>query len=130
MFIRLFVNTNNIEEANVALEKVTSVLKEKIKGKEIVKIIPYWKIEDVYIVEVNLEIYEGISDGDIYKDLQGIINKWITFGNPINELLTSVDMDDCIINIDKNKNDKHTSIKNFKTLIGSIKAFQGSFLWG
>ncbi|GIO86793.1 hypothetical protein J25TS5_37250 [Paenibacillus faecis] len=101
MFIRLFVNTNNIEEANVTLEKVTSVLKEKIKGKEIVKIIPYWKIEDVYVVEVNLDFYEGISDDDIYKKLQGITNKWTTFGNPVNELMASVDMDDCIINIDK-----------------------------
>ncbi|MBO8157905.1 MAG: hypothetical protein H0Z32_15890 [Bacillaceae bacterium] len=101
MFIRLFVNTDNTEEANIVLEKVMSVLKGKIKDKEIVKIIPYWKIKNVYVAEVNVDLYEGISYDEIFKDLQRIANKWTTFGNPVNELLTSVDMDNCFIKIDK-----------------------------
>ncbi|UTR15694.1 hypothetical protein MM221_03650 [Salipaludibacillus sp. LMS25] len=76
-------------------------MKEKIKSEEIVKITPYWEIEDIYLVEVNLDLYEGISNDDTYKKLQGTTNKWTTFGNPVNELLSSVDIEDCIINIDK-----------------------------
>ena len=41
-------------EALIVLEKVLKIFEPILKDKEIQKVEPYWKIEEVYIVEVTM----------------------------------------------------------------------------
>ncbi|MDN4618536.1 hypothetical protein QCD85_10540 [Paenibacillus sp. PsM32] len=96
MFVRLFVNAKSETEARVVLEKVFRIFSPILENKEIKKIEPYWKMDEVYIVEITMLISENQTESKLNRILECIANKWIRFGDPVTELLASDTTENCI----------------------------------
>ena len=96
MYIRLFAISCNKDEAIHIFNNVISEIKNNnIRSQEIVKNEPYWKIDGVYVVEVDLELASSFSNEQIEVFLYSIADKWVFFGNPINEALASDTTEGC-----------------------------------
>ncbi|HBI02455.1 MAG TPA: hypothetical protein DDY49_00310 [Paenibacillaceae bacterium] len=94
MFIRIYLNTDNQQDALNILENVLNQLDVEIQNKEIVKVEPYWKMEEVYIIEVSFLVNKLTEEG-FEKFLEKISDKWTYFDHPINEVLASETTDGC-----------------------------------
>lgn len=95
MYIRLFANANNSDEALQILDRAIYSIKNDIETQEIVKLEPYWKIEGVYIVETNIVLRERIKEEQLKHFLNEIADKWIFYGGHVNEALTSETTQGC-----------------------------------
>ena len=97
MFIRLYVNAKSEPEALIVLEKILKIFEPILKDKEIQKVEPYWKIEEVYIVEVTMTmlISEGKTELKKNRILESIAKKWTQIGSPATELLASDTTENC-----------------------------------
>ncbi len=91
MYIRYFVNTNNKDVAINLVEESLIEIQEMIVYRQIKKTEPYWKIENMYIVEIENEIQkEAITHFlNLYSD------NWIECGIPTDELIASKNNKDC-----------------------------------
>lgn len=91
MYIRYFVNTNKKESAINLVEESLIGIQEKIIYKQIKKTEPYWKIDNIYIVEMEIEIQkESIT---VFLNLYS--DNWIEYGNPTDELISSKNNKEC-----------------------------------
>lgn len=91
MFIRFFVEA---QDKGDALQIIHDNLpyKEKMISEVIVKNVePYWKVQDIYVVESELIIQQEVL-GDF---LDFFSDAWIEFGEPVEELLASRDNVEC-----------------------------------
>ncbi len=77
MFIRYFVDARSNNEAIGVVEATIDELMECISLKRLKSVIPYWKMENIYIVEMDIEIKKDNSKDflDYYSD------RWIKFGS-------------------------------------------------
>ncbi|MCC3866455.1 hypothetical protein K0040_19760 [Terrisporobacter petrolearius] len=94
MFIRAFIYSNSDDEAQNIFESLIESVKDGIKNKEYIENKPYWKIEGIYVVEVKILFDNKFNKNYNDKLLESICDKWITFGNPIEEVL-AYDDDEC-----------------------------------
>lgn len=91
MEIKFFVEAKEKNDAiklvNDSLQEIDEILITK-KEK---KVISYWKMKDVYIVEFEIELYKEM--------LQCFLNRysdvWIEMGYPVDELLASKNNMEC-----------------------------------
>lgn len=91
MFIRFFVEAREKEEA-IQIIQDNLKYEERMVSKVILnKIEPYWKIQGVYIAEVELKIQQELLGDflDFFSDV------WIEFGEPVEELLAYRDNKEC-----------------------------------
>lgn len=90
MFIKFFVEG---KEENEALQLIENALKEieNIDKKEIKEIVPYWKEENTYIVEVIIELQQNT----LHKFLEHFSDEWLEIGCPVDELLASKTSQGC-----------------------------------
>lgn len=95
MYIRLFANTSNSDEALSILSDALHDIKDIIETQEIVKSEPYWKVEEVYVVETEITLREQLQTEKLKHFLYGIADKWISYGEPINEAVASETTKDC-----------------------------------
>lgn len=95
MFIRLFTNTNKQEEAIRIFNSIFDNFNEYFRNKEISKSEPYWKMNGVYVVEANIEFLGDITDKIFTEFLESIADKWLYFGNPVDEALASDTTEEC-----------------------------------
>lgn len=95
MFIRLFTYSTNEEEYKKILNEIINKEIQFIDKIEYVTFEPYWKLDDIYKVEVNLNLKEKLSEERIKKIFDSISDKWMYFGDPIEEALASETMEGC-----------------------------------
>jgi hypothetical protein len=95
MFIRLFIQTENLDEAKNLFLDSMSTLSNKVQEYNFKKIEPYWKMEDLTVVEVEVILASKISEAERERFLSSISNKWIYFGNPLDEALSSKNTEGC-----------------------------------
>lgn len=97
MFIRAYIYSCSSLESKNTFEELIKSINEKIKIKKFIKNELYWKDDSMYVVEVEIEFYEKLDEKNLKYFLNNISNKWLTFGNPIDEFLTSETMENCKI---------------------------------
>lgn len=95
MFIRAFIYSNSKDEAQDIFESIIESVKDSIKNKEYIENKPYWKIEGIYVVEVKILFDNKFNKSYNDKLLKSICDKWITYGNPIEEVLACDDNEGC-----------------------------------
>ncbi|WP_238917732.1 hypothetical protein [Clostridium sp. YIM B02555] len=95
MLIRLFAYSNNEVQAKNIFDSITSSINSSIVFKEYKKIEPYWKIEGIYLIEVRIELDKYFKEESMEEFLKSIADKWIVFGNPIEEVLASEATEGC-----------------------------------
>jgi hypothetical protein len=100
MFVRLFVDANDENEALNTYQWMIKKIENYIKSEEIKKIEPYWKIEGVFIIETQMEFIFDATNEMFMNILNCISDKWIFSGIPVDEALASVDTEGCNYIID------------------------------
>ncbi|KML31413.1 MULTISPECIES: hypothetical protein [Priestia] len=95
MFVRLYVTAKNKTDAKknlkICLEKINPIL---VKAN-VEKLEPYWKFDDMYVVELNLIVKKDLSLNELTQLLETISDKWQYYGDPINEFLASKTAEGC-----------------------------------
>ncbi|WP_176009274.1 hypothetical protein [Paenalkalicoccus suaedae] len=95
MFVRLFVNSKNDSQTRSILRSFIKKFHPILKSQEIQKIEAYWKIENAYVVEIDLSLLDGTSEVELNKVLMSISDRWLKFGSPTNEFLASETTEGC-----------------------------------
>lgn len=111
------------DDAYTIVENSLKIMNEIIIEQKYISIEPYWKIEKMYVVEIDLIIRDNYKYMILF--LNSISDCWIRFGDPTDELLASQSGGKCYI-----KNDKIRLINIFfmeyerncmEELAGSVK---------
>lgn len=89
MFMRLFVEADNSQTSEKMLKDVCAVLQKEVKKIEIKKNEPYWKMQGIYVLETNIDFINEISRPTLNDFFNGISDKWLFFGDPVDEALAS-----------------------------------------
>ena len=91
MFIRYFIESDSQNGAINLINRDFQNLDCYIRKKEIKNILPYWKIDNVYIIEVIIDLRADTLKCfmDYYSD------KWLECGYPVDEFLTSKNIPEC-----------------------------------
>lgn len=95
MLIRLFAYASNKGEAKHIFESIIIDIENNIVHKKYTKNEPYWKMEGIYEVEVNIELTRDFNELKRDEFLKSISDKWLAFGEPIEEVLASNTNKDC-----------------------------------
>lgn len=95
MFIRLFTHSTSEEESKKILNEIITNELDYIDKIEYVTIEPYWKVESIYKIEVNVNLKEIFNEERMKSFLNSISDKWIFFGKPIEEALASETTEGC-----------------------------------
>jgi hypothetical protein len=99
MFVRMYVNAINEEVALGFAQKFVNLFDSFLKSISDQVIEPYWKLKGVYQIEIEMQLYREINEKEIKKVLSTIGDNWLTFGDPVNELLISDTTDNCDIKL-------------------------------
>jgi hypothetical protein len=98
MFIKMFINADTEDESMKIVEDILSPLNIYFKRTNKIKLEPYWKIKDMYSIDVDIDLNVNILEKERLETfLKTIANKWISYGKPINEILISRNNNDIII---------------------------------
>jgi len=89
LFIRLYVTAQNEKEAKVTLKAVLEKIKQIVIRINVEKVEPYWKFNDMYVIELNLIVKKELNPSQLKRLLESIADKWSCYGEPINEFLAS-----------------------------------------
>ncbi|MHA2960490.1 hypothetical protein [Priestia megaterium] len=95
MFVRLYVTAQNETEAKENLKVVLEKIKQILVKTNVEKLEPYWKFDDIYVVELNLIVKKDLSLNELNTLLKTISDKWQCYGEPINEFLASKTTEGC-----------------------------------
>ncbi|MFB8425050.1 hypothetical protein ACFC4S_23825 [Priestia megaterium] len=95
MFVRLYITAQNEPEAKGNLIIVLEKLKSILIKTNVEKLEPYWKFNDMYVVELSLEVKKDLTLSGLKYLLESISDRWEYYGEPINELLASKTVEGC-----------------------------------
>lgn len=101
MRVRIFINAATEDEVTKVYEKFIDLTKSNIKSEKVIKVEPYWKFEDMFIIETDILLNCDISSDRFDELLQKISDKWSFFGIPVNEALASATTKGCRYIMDK-----------------------------
>ncbi|WP_338751109.1 hypothetical protein [Bacillus sp. FJAT-52991] len=95
MFIRLYLNAKNKDQAQHSINKFLKIFEPITESEQLLKVEPYWKIENIYVAEIDIIPQENYTSKSLNEILYEISDHWIEFGDPVNELLASATDDNC-----------------------------------
>lgn len=95
MLFRVFEYSKNQHEAKLIFEHIISEIQNSIISKEYKKIEPYWKVEGIHIVEVLIKLNKSFNKNQHEEFLRSISDKWISYGDPVNEIIASETTEGC-----------------------------------
>ncbi|UAT29862.1 hypothetical protein [Pseudobacillus badius] len=95
MFVRLYANAQNKKEAQRALNKFLHIFNPLIKEAKLLTIEPYWKIRDLYVIEIEIKAAKNDTKKTLNEVLASISDHWLEFGEPVNEWIASSTDDNC-----------------------------------
>ena len=95
MFIRIFTYFQDEYKIKMMINEIINKQIDNINKVEYITIEPYWKIEGVYKVEVEVDLESELTEQVREKFLYSISDKWTYFGKPIEEALASETTEGC-----------------------------------
>ena len=97
VFIKAFLYANTKDESMKIITDILSPLNIEM-GKTKIELEPYWKINGIYSIDVYVDLDASILQKEMLeKFLKTIANKWISYGEPVDEILISRNDKDIII---------------------------------
>ena len=94
----MFLYAKTEKEAIQQSENILLLLKTYIIKRKMIAIEPYWKMNNMYKLDISLELDIHILEKNILEEfLQNISSKWQSYGEPINEILISKNDNDTIV---------------------------------
>lgn len=95
MLFRVFTVADSLDESENICEKLLDRLKKYINKKKYISNQRYWKIDNIFMVEINLKLCKKIPQSVLDEFILSISDKWKTYGNPVNEILISNTIEEC-----------------------------------
>ena len=95
MFVRVFIEADDPHGSKKTCEEVLTELEKYVRKKRYLTNKHYWKIDNVFVLEVDLSLKEKILIQDLEKIILSISDKWKIYGEPVNEVLISNTMYGC-----------------------------------
>lgn len=98
MFVRMFLYAKSKEEATAICNDILSNIDLYIEQRKIVEITPYWKIEGIFQIELSVVLKNNsINSEDWERFLKTLSNIWLSYGEPIDEILITRKLDGSIM---------------------------------
>ncbi|MBD5136548.1 MAG: hypothetical protein HDT39_11405 [Lachnospiraceae bacterium] len=102
MFIRMFLYAKSKKETISICSNILSNIDIHIEKRKVVEIVPYWKIEGVFQIELSIALKNNsIDSNDWERFLKTLSNIWLSYGEPIDEILITRKLDGSIIDNEK-----------------------------
>ncbi len=91
MEVRFFIEAKDEKEAIRITELGIDSAKAYIESVELKNVEKYWKMEEVHVIEMVIEVREKSMQGflDVFSD------DWLSLGKPTDELLASQNNERC-----------------------------------
>lgn len=99
IFVRMFVYSNNEKDAINISNNFLSIFNSITRSVSDQSFEPYWKFEDMYVVEISIQLLVDKNSKAFNNKLSFVAENWITFGDPVIELLASDTDENCKIKI-------------------------------
>ena len=94
----MFLYSESKEEAVGICNSILSDIDLYIEERKIVDISPYWKIEGIFQIELNVVLKNNdINSEDWEGFLKTLSNIWLNYGEPTDEILITRKLDESII---------------------------------
>lgn len=95
MFIRIFVVSRTADEAKGVYLSFLDKTKYFLRKEEINKIEPYWKYDDMYVIETDILLNCDVGSTQFEEFLHQISDKWTFLGKPVNNAIASLTTEGC-----------------------------------
>ncbi|EQB89251.1 hypothetical protein J2Z44_004292 [Clostridium punense] len=95
MYVRMFIDAKTESNAKDIYEKFIDKINIFIKSEKILKVEPYWKYENMYVLDTNILINCDIGSKRFEEFLYAMADKWKFMGIPIDEAVASLNMEGC-----------------------------------
>ncbi len=90
MFIRVYIEGTDKEGAKKTVERLVSVLEGQIIEYNVEKLELYWKIEGMFVAEIQTKtVFKEICEEDLKNITAPIADKWKLYGDPLEGLYAS-----------------------------------------
>ena len=83
MFINLFIYSNDEEEAKKIVNELLQSERQYIKEIEYKRFEPYWKFDDMFEIEFEVQFNEAFTQEKFERFLEGISDKWADYGDSV-----------------------------------------------
>ena len=87
MFIKLFLYANNKKEAKKISEQIMNPLKNYAKKIKFKRNKVYWKIKEIYVVEIKIIFNSKFNKNILNEFLYSISDDWVIFEDPIKQVI-------------------------------------------
>ncbi|MBR6666201.1 MAG: hypothetical protein IKL22_10875 [Lachnospiraceae bacterium] len=91
MIIKFFIESKMEDQAIQLVEGSLNEIEEIIISKEVKNIMPYWKMENTYVIEMKIELHKN----ELPRFLNFYSDKWLELGYPVDELVASQNNQGC-----------------------------------
>lgn len=92
----MYVYATSEEESKIVCKNILEELNMYIAKIKIMYNIPYWKIEGIYEMSIQIEaLIDLIKEDKWIEFLNNITDKWVEYGDPVNEILISRNLEGC-----------------------------------
>ena len=98
----MFLYAKSKKETISICNNILSNIYMHIEKRKVVEIVPYWKIEGVFQIELSITLKNNsIDSNDLERFLKTLCNLWLSYGEPIDEILITRKLDGSIIDNEK-----------------------------
>ncbi|MHC1722097.1 MAG: hypothetical protein AB9836_02705 [Aminipila sp.] len=93
--MRLFAQTQSMDQAKAIFLDSIAPIQGNIQGYSVKRIESYWKIKELTVIEVEIDLVHEIKTDEQKTFLASISDKWTFLGNPADEAVASRKNEDC-----------------------------------
>lgn len=95
MFINLFIYSDNEENAKKIVNELFKNEQSYIKKIEYKRFEPYWKFDNMFEIEFEVQFNEAFTQEKFEKFIGKISDKWTSLGDPVHSILASDTTEGC-----------------------------------
>ena len=95
MYIRLLSYSDDEEQAKKIVNELFKNEQSYIKKIEHERFEPYWKFDDMFEIEFEVQFNEAFTQKEFERFIGKISDKWICLGDPVHSILASDTTEGC-----------------------------------
>ena len=95
MYIRLLSYSDDKEQAKKIVNDLLQNERQYINKIEYKRFEPYWKFDDMFEIEFEVQFNEAFTQNEFEKFIGEISDKWTLLGEPVHSILASDTTEGC-----------------------------------
>ena len=95
MYIRLLSYSDDKEQAKKIVNDLLQNGRQYINKIEYKRFEPYWKFDDMFEIEFEVQFNEAFTQKEFEKFIGEIADKWTSLGEPVHSILASDTTEGC-----------------------------------